>query len=243
MANNFMKGTCLALILARGGSKGLPGKNIKEFCGKPLIQWSIEHALGSKYVDHVAVSTDSENIASISLAAGADIPFIRPAYLSADTSSSIDALVHAIDFYESIGKYYEYILLLEPTSPLREVSDIDQCIEYSYSNDLEAVVSLTEAFSNHPRFMFKLGRTNSLSPYIESNILDANNLRRQDLDKCYALDGTLYLSKITSLRKNKGFYHQRTHGIVLPKWKSIEIDDYDDFVMAEALMRARQNLD
>jgi CMP-N-acetylneuraminic acid synthetase len=115
----------LTVVPARGGSKGLPGKNIKELIDKPLIAWSIQQGLASKYVNEVIVTTDSEEIADIAKRYGARVPFLRPAHLAQDTSSTKDVIIHLIDELEKIGEFYDYILLLEPTSPLRETSDID----------------------------------------------------------------------------------------------------------------------
>ncbi len=121
--------TFLAIIPARGGSKGLPGKNIKELGGKPLIAWSIEAGLKSKYLDEVMVTTDSEEIASIAKQYGATVPFIRPEYLSNDTATTFDAVKHTIDFYRTeFKKEFNYIVLLEPTSPLREIDDMDDFV-------------------------------------------------------------------------------------------------------------------
>ena len=118
----------LPLILARGGSKGLPKKNIKPLCGKPLIAWTIEQALGSHRIDAVVVSTDDTEIANQSKAFGAKAPFLRPKELARDDSPSVDAILHAVNWFESHGKHFDTVLLLEPTSPLRKSDDIDKAI-------------------------------------------------------------------------------------------------------------------
>ena len=116
--------TFLTIIPARGGSKGLPGKNIKELCGKPLIAWSIEAGLGSQYIDEVMVTTDSQEIAGVARTFGASVPFLRPDELASDTATSFDVIKHAINFYENVlNKRFDYIVLLEPTSPLRTEAD------------------------------------------------------------------------------------------------------------------------
>ena len=122
--------TVIAIIPARGASKGLPGKNIKPLCGKPLIAWSIEAGLGSQYIDEVMVTTDSEKIAGIAREFGATVPFIRPAELASDTATSVDVIRHVLNFYEiKLYKNFEYTVVLEPTSPLRVKEDIDNDIE------------------------------------------------------------------------------------------------------------------
>ena len=112
----------LALIPARGGSKGLPRKNLLPLCGRPLVQWSVDTALSCTAIDSVVVSTDDDEIASIAVTAGAEVPFLRPAYLAGDTASSVDVIIHALDFLESQGRLFDLVLLLEPTSPLRQLS-------------------------------------------------------------------------------------------------------------------------
>ena len=127
----------LAIIPARGGSKGLPNKNIKNLCGKPLIAWSIEAGLKSKYIDEVMVSTDYKNIAYIAKKYGANVPFLRPSDLASDTATTFDTVIHTINFYRKIfKKKYDYIVLLEPTSPLRNDCDIDNMIKKVIKNEL-----------------------------------------------------------------------------------------------------------
>ena len=148
----------LAIIPARGGSKGLPGKNIKEICNKPLIAWSIEAGLKSKYLDEVSVSTDYESIANISKEYGANVPFLRPENLASDTATSFDAVKYSIDYYKNeLGKEFDYIVLLEPTSPLREDSDIDNMIEKLIENKekFDSIISMGEVHE-HPSIMKKL---------------------------------------------------------------------------------------
>ena len=229
--------SCLGIILARGGSKGLPGKNIKPLCGKPLINWSIDQGLQCSFVKDLIVSTDCEDIASVAIDAGAEVPFLRPKDLASDTSSSIDAIIHAIDYLYGFGRTYDYVLLLEPTSPLREVKDLEESFSLMINNDLESLVSVSEATTHHPNFMFTINSNHCMVPYL--NDQDSNGLRRQDLEPCYFLDGSIYLSAIKSLKSNCGFYHRNTYAFVLPKWKSLEIDDLDDFLMVEALMRCK----
>lgn len=226
----------LGIILARGGSKGLPGKNTRVLCGKPLIAWSINAALESKYIDDVIVSTDDEKIAEISRNYGAETPFLRPPALATDDAKSIDAILHALDFLAGKSRYYDTLALLEPTSPLRTPSDIDSALGYMLDNNLSSVVSVCKAESAHPSFMFSINPDNRLSPLKEAY---PNSLRRQDILPLYYLDGTIYCSKIKTLRAEKGFYHSETFAYLVPKWKALEIDDLDDFLMVEAIMKAK----
>ena len=227
----------LCVVPARGGSKGLPGKNIKMLIDKPLIAWSIEQGLGSKYVNEVIVSTDSEEVAEIAKNYGARVPFLRPDFLAQDDSSTADVLVHMINELEKIGETFDYILLLEPTSPLREVNDIDKAFEQLLSiPQAKSIVGISKVESQHPSFTVSLQNENN---FIQSK----NNfkvLRRQEIEELYFYEGSLYISEIKSYREKKNFYHKDTLGYIMPKWKSLEIDDEVDFIMTEALLLARQ---
>ena len=223
----------LALVPARSGSKGLPNKNILKLCGKPLLAWSIEAALASVYVDEVIVSTDSEEIASIAREYGASTPFIRPSYLASDDAGSIDVILHAIDFLEQRENPYHYLVLLEPTSPIRNKCDIDRSLEMVQKNKgATAIVSLTKVETTHPAFLMREGVDNFLHGYENTGIK-----RRQELSELYHVDGTIYVSEIESLRKKMTFYHEKTIAIKLEKWKSFEIDDDVDFCVVETLMK------
>lgn len=227
----------LCVVPARGGSKGLPGKNIKMLIDKPLIAWSIEQGLGSKYVNEVIVSTNSEEVAKIAKNYGARVPFLRPDFLAQDDSSTADVLVHMINELEKIGETFDYILLLEPTSPLREVNDIDKAFEQLLSiPQAKSIVGISKVESQHPSFTVSLQNENN---FIQSK----NNfkvLRRQEIEELYFYEGSLYISEIKSYREKKNFYHKDTLGYIMHKWKSLEIDDEVDFIMTEALLLARQ---
>jgi N-acylneuraminate cytidylyltransferase/CMP-N,N'-diacetyllegionaminic acid synthase len=225
----------IAIIPARGGSKGLPGKNIKPLCGKPLLAWSIEAGLGSQYIDEVMVTTDSEEIATIAREFGASVPFIRPSELASDTATSIDVIRHVLDFYEKkMKKSFDYTVLLEPTSPLRVKEDIDNAITQLLENpQASAVVGICKTESQNPAFLVKKNKNNFLVGYEN---LDMKILRRQDINDVYFFEGSVYVSDTAMLLTKNTFYHENTLGYEFPKWKSIEIDDLDDFIMVEALM-------
>lgn len=227
--------TFLAIIPARGGSKGLPGKNIKELCGKPLIAWSIEAGLKSKYVDEIVVSTDSAKIAEISKQYGANVPFLRPIELASDTATTFDAIGHTIDYYKhTLHREYDYIVLLEPTSPLREVDDIDKSIEKLLASDMDSIVGICRTEDQNPAFLVLKNEQDSIVGYENK---DMKVLRRQDIRDVYFFEGTIYISKTDVLLDKKTFYHESSLGYVVPKYKSLEIDDMDDFIMVEALMK------
>jgi len=237
----YKKKRILALITARGGSKGLPGKNIRLLNGKPLIAWSIEHGLKSRYVDKVVVSTDDKKIASTAKKYGAEVPFMRPAYLATDKSTSMDVILHAIGFLKAAGEEYDYIIILEPTSPLRETKDVDRSIEMLLNDKkgAESIVGVSEVVAAHPAFDVVINDKGFLSPYEGKR---SRYIRRQDLKKIYFFEGTVYVSEIKALKKKKTFYHDRTIPYIVPKWKSVEIDDIVDFFCAEAILKNKRKI-
>jgi CMP-N,N'-diacetyllegionaminic acid synthase len=228
----------LAVIPARSGSKGLPGKNIRLLIDKPLIAWSIEQALASKYISNVIVSTDSQEIADIAIQYGAQVPFLRPAHLAEDHSATSDVLIHLIDELSNINQTYEYLFLLEPTSPLRETIDIDLAYEKLISTtNAKSIVGVSEIEAQHPDFCVSL----DANGFLES----ANHfkvVRRQDIKSSFFFEGSIYISEIETYKAKKNFYHDKCLGFVFPKWKSFEIDDLTDFIIVEALLRNKDKI-
>jgi CMP-N,N'-diacetyllegionaminic acid synthase len=227
----------IAIVPARQGSKGLAKKNIINFIGKPLLAWSIEAALQSNYVDRIIVSTDSTEIAGVGEKFGADIPFIRPSYLSEDSSTSVEVICHAIEFMsEKLGENFDFVILLEPTSPLRTSEDVDLALEKLIgSPDARSLVSVGESESQHNKLQFNITESEFIS--VEPSSKKFVHIRRQDLARSYFLDGSIYLSYIHTLFEFASFVHGKTLTLSLPKWKNIEIDDEYDYVMALALGR------
>jgi CMP-N,N'-diacetyllegionaminic acid synthase len=227
--------TVLCIIPARGGSKGLPNKNILPLHGKPTIAWTIEKALESKSITDVVVSTDSEKIAEVALAFGAQVPFFRPKEISTDTASSISVIEHSIEFmYKEFGKKYEYVLLAEPTSPLRFENDFDSAIEKLVLNreKFDSLVTVGPV-RTHPSIMKRLDG-DSVVPYIE---LLENNSRRQELDEALFPFGVAYVAKTVALQNEKTFYTKRCLGLRIHESQCFEIDDIIDFVCIEAIMK------
>jgi CMP-N,N'-diacetyllegionaminic acid synthase len=225
----------IAIVPARAGSKGLLNKNIKMFCGKPLIGWTIEAALSSQYIDELIVSTDSHEIAEVARQMGAVVPFIRPSELATDTATSISVIDHALNFYkETFDRTFDYAVLLEPTSPLRSTNDIDEAIaQLLGSPKAQAVVGICKTETQHPAFLVEKDSEGFLAAYENNNM---QILRRQEISDVYFFEGSVYVSEIGALLEKKTFYHNSTIGYVMPKSRAIEIDDIYDFVMAEALM-------
>ncbi len=227
----------LALIPARAGSKGLPGKNIRPLMGKPLLAWPVEAARGSRYVDRVVVSTDSPVFAAIAQEHGADVPVLRPAELASDTAPSSVAVVHMLDHLEQAGERYDYLLLLEPTSPLTEATDIDSALERLEGNrDIaDAIISVSELVSSHPAFAVRCEKKGLIVPYEAENF--SLLPRRQDVEPVFGLDGSLYLSNVAAYRRHRSFCHARTLAHIMPAYKSPEVDSLLDFLLIETILK------
>ncbi|WP_411348133.1 cytidylyltransferase domain-containing protein [Paenibacillus sp. WLX2291] len=230
--------SCLAIIPARGGSKGLPGKNLIPLCGKPLIQYTIEAALQSNCIKEIVVSTDDEKIAKVAQQAGATVPFIRPAELATDEAKSIDVMIHAVKYYEqTLQKVFDYIVLLQPTSPLRSAQDIDQAfIDFQYYNaDSLQSVSLCD---HHP-YLLREMNDGVLYPYLHQ---EPSHLRRQDLQQVYMLNGAIYIMKRDLLMNNYQIIGKSNYGYIMPKRNSVDIDDIWDLKWAELILEQNENI-
>jgi CMP-N-acetylneuraminic acid synthetase len=222
----------LAVIPARGGSKGLPRKNIKNLCGKPLIAWTIEQAIKSSVIDKVLVTSDSEEIIDCAKSYGAAAPFKRPEHLSADDSPSIDAISHAVDFLE---EEYDIIALLEPTSPLRKDKDLDDALVKLIENwdNCDCVISVGKVALEHPAICKKIVNEN-LIPFVKE---ESDVTRRQELSDAYFPYGVIYASKAESLLEERTFYQNRIMPFIIERWQNYEIDDICDFMCIEAMMK------
>jgi N-acylneuraminate cytidylyltransferase/CMP-N,N'-diacetyllegionaminic acid synthase len=231
----------LGLVPARRGSKGLPLKNIRPLAGKPLLVWPIEAARKSRYVDRVVISTEDEEFATIAKAAGADVPFMRPAELATDASSSFEFITHALEVLGRMGEHYEYLVLLEPTSPLTEAEDIDRALErlISQQEHADSIVGVTALVTDHPACAIRVKDDGKIGPYLSENFKQLP--RRQDVEPVFSLDGSLYISTTEALLRERSFCHQRTLPYVTPRWKSLEVDDLVDFICIEAVL-ANRNL-
>jgi len=219
----------VAIIPARGGSKGIPKKNIRLLGGKPLIAYSIEAALKSKFIDRVIVSTENEEIAKIAKKYGAEI-IKRPRELAADETPTIDVIFHVLEIIK--GYYPKVIVVLQPTSPLRTTQDINSAVKLFLENDCESVVSVCEAEPS-PYWSFKIER-GYLKPIFGENYL---RMRRQKLPKLYVPNGAIEISRPEILHKYRSFYCKETTPYVMPPERSIDIDSEIDLKLAELLMK------
>ena len=210
----------LGLIPARGGSKGLPGKNLLPVRGRPLIAWTAEAALAARHIDRVVVSSDDDAILAAGRACGCET-LRRPAALASDTATTIDVVVHALD---SIGGH-DVVVLLQPTSPLRTSDDIDAACERFAASGAPACVSVSLA-EQSPYWMYRLGTGQTLEPIVD---LPAEATRRQDLPAVYALNGAIYIADAGRLRAARAFVGADTIAYVMPASRSIDIDTAEDF--------------
>lgn len=208
--------TVLAIIPARGGSKGVPRKNVREVAGKPLIAWTIEEAKKSKYIDRLIISSDDAEIIEVAKAWGCEAPFIRPAELAQDETPSIDLVLHAIDMLPK----YAWVVLLQVTSPLRSVTDIDGCIEHCVISQAHACVTVSET-EQSPYWMYTLRSDGKLQPLIASG---SSIERRQDLPSVFALNGAVYMAECSWLREHQTFMTEETAGFIMPLERSLDID-------------------
>ena len=220
----------LALIPARGGSKGIPHKNIAPLAGKPLIQYSIDAARGSSYIDSVLVSTDDEEIARVARACGAEVPFLRPEALASDTAKTIDAVLHAVETLRDMGEAFDSLVLLQPTSPLRTTAEIDGAIERFYTCGRKAVVSVSEV-SDHPILMRTIEQTDDgerLKPLLQVS----STVRRQDMPPFYRVNGSIYVNAVEELSRTTSF-NDNPVPYVMAKEHAIDIDEPADLKLAE----------
>lgn len=218
----------LALIPARGGSKGIPRKNVRPLGGKPLIAYTIEAALESSTVDDVVVTTDDEEIAAVAREHGAEVPFMRPAELAADESKTIDCVVHARDALRSMGREYDALVLLQPTSPLRAAGDIDEAASVWASHGRLGLCSVSVVEEN-PFLLRTLGEGGVVHPVISHG----STMRRQDVPTYYKVNGSIYINRFSELTLATSL-NDNPVGYVMPKGRSIDIDTLEDFRNAES---------
>ena len=219
------------VIPARAGSKGLPGKNIKNLNGKPLIAYTIEQAKNSKYIDRVIVSTESLDIAAISRKYGVDVPFMRPKKLASDKSSIFNVLLHAIKWMEEKKYSFDILVLLHATAPLRTIEDIDNSIKLLVDKNADNVFSVTEAHRN-PYFNMV-----EVHGKMVRRVKESNCVNRQSAPQVFDMNASIYVWWKDILKKKKSSFLRNSRIYVMPKERSIDIDDPIDFKIAEMLLR------
>ncbi|MEA4821530.1 MAG: acylneuraminate cytidylyltransferase family protein [Erysipelotrichales bacterium] len=224
----------LAIIPARGGSKGLPNKNIKLLNGKPLIAYTIEAALSSKYIDRVVVSTDSEEIAKISINYGAEVPFLRPSYLASDKSDALDTFIYTINkLYQSPNQISQFIIL-QPTSPLRNSNHIDSACELFFDKNADSVISVCK--TKPLEWAILINNDSKLREALPTTL---NN--RQDFKDVYIPNGAIYILDWNKFKSQRKYYFDNTYPYIMDKISSIDIDDVDDFKLVSAVTKCLIN--
>lgn len=221
----------LAIVPARSGSKELPDKNIKRMCGKPLMAYTIEAALKSGVCDCVHVSTDSKYYADIAKQYGADVPFLRKSRYATDNAKTWDVVKFVLDCYEKMGEYYNEIVLLQPTSPLRDARDIREAYSLMKRKDANAVVAVCET-SHSPLWTGTVAEDGNMRGFVKKKYRTIN---RQKIPTYYRVNGAIYCIKKGCLERIDNLYDDCCYAYVMSKKKSIDIDDEVDFLIAEAV--------
>ncbi|WP_312909851.1 acylneuraminate cytidylyltransferase family protein [Stutzerimonas nitrititolerans] len=219
----------LALITARAGSKGISRKNINPLAGRPLIAWTIAAARQSLYVDRLIVSSDGADIIRIAVEHGCEAPFVRPASLAREESSSMDVIEHAI---ASLDEHFDYLLLLQPTSPFRTAGDIDCFLNYCIENDADIAVSVSK-LKKHPMYMYRI-ENDRLVPFLDNGNVQ---LRRQDMPPAYEHNGALYFAKIDHLLRERSFNTSEAMAYITEGIINLDIDTPEDWERAELIAR------
>lgn len=227
----------LGIITARGGSKGIPRKNIRFMCEEPLISYTIRAAKKSTLLSRCIVSTEDDEIAAIARQYGADVPFMRPIELAQDKSSSIDVVNHAISALERVGEAYEYVMILQPTSPLRTGKDIDNCIRKAYETGADSIMSLVE-ISDFALGKLKRLEDDKILPLLKDE--GGQSSRRQDTPAVYKRNGAIFLTK-TALLKKGDLFGEDSRAYIMPPERSVDINEPFDFDVASCLL-AKQNI-
>lgn len=218
----------LAVITARGGSKGVPRKNVRDLGGKPLIAWTIEAARSSQYLDRIILSSDDAEIIAAAKEWGCEVPFTRPAELARDETPGVEPVLHALT---ALQEQFDYVVLLQPTSPLRTAADIDGCLERCRELGAPACVSVTEP-DKSPWWMYTLEENGRMRPLFPGDAA----ARRQDLPKVYALNGAVYAAERLWLERTRTFVTPETAAYLMPRARSLDIDTELDMVVCGLLL-------
>lgn len=220
-----------SIITARGGSKGIPKKNIKLLNEKPVIAYTIEESIKSNFIKQTYVTTEDSEISDISQEYGAEV-INRPKELAQDNSTSVDVILHSIQYLENNDELPDFFVLLQPTSPLRTKEDIENAIRLFIENECDALISVSQL--DHSSMMSFEIQNNFLTPNCDEKFL---NRRRQELPKFYCPNGAIYITTPTSIRKNKTFIPKKTTAYIMPPERSIDLDTAFDFKLAEFLLK------
>jgi N-acylneuraminate cytidylyltransferase len=223
----------LFLIPARGGSKGVPGKNIKPLGGKPLINYAIDAVKPLTAVENICVSTDADDIKATAEANGLSVPFIRPPYLAEDNSGTYEVCLHAVEFYEKMGRTFDILVILQPTSPFRTTENIREALQL-FSMDLDMVVSVKETKANPYTVLFEEDNDGYLVKSKQGDFI-----RRQDCPRVWEYNGAIYVINIESLKRSPLNKFKKTRKYVMEEAESVDIDTPLDWEFSEFLMKKK----
>lgn len=231
----MIKGKVLAIIPARAGSKRIPNKNLRSFFGHPLIVHAIKQALSCKFVDRVFVDTDSPAIAKISLSNGAEVPWLRPKRLAGDKSKIVDSILYSLQQFRLKEKYFpDYVMILQTTSPLREMKDIENCWKKMQETKASTILTVCPT---HPR-LYHLGKSSNL---ILLNGSEKKSTNIQAWPPGYVLNGCfVYIIKTSALIKEKTIITKNTKAVICDKWRSVDLDTVEDWALAEILYKNKK---
>lgn len=229
----------LGVVTARGGSKGIPHKNICDLCGKPLLQYTAEAALAARRLKRVILTTESESIARVGRACGLEVPFLRPAELARDDTPSLPVIQHALQWCEQRGDRYDAVLVLQPTNPLRRASDIDGAVELLIATGADSVISFTDIGEKHPARMKYIDAERRVTdpPFAES----FEGQRRQELNPLYLRDGSIYLVRRDVLMQQHTFKGNDCRAWMIPPERACNIDEPFDLELAAWLIQREAN--
>jgi len=231
----FCGKSIIAVIPARGGSKGVPAKNIRDVAGKPLLAWTIEQAKHSQVIDRTILSSDDQEIISVAQQWGCETPFVRPAELAQDTSSHIEPILHALNV---MPKQYDYVVMLQVTSPLRLSKDIDSCVELCIRQRAPACVSVTIP-DKSPYWMYTINEQGCINNLIGNGSVPLPMVRQQ-LPEVYVLNGAVYVAYVKWLLGTTSFLTPQTIPYIMPKERSLDIDNEMDINFASFLLKDGQ---
>ncbi|MCU1807081.1 acylneuraminate cytidylyltransferase family protein [Cytobacillus firmus] len=229
----FMNQRFLAVIPARGGSKGIPKKNIIDLNGKPLIQYTIDAAKESKYIDDIVVSTDNQDIAEVAKQCGADVPFIRPADLASDSAKTIDVLIHTVSELKKLGKTYDFLILLQPTQPLRLSEHIDEAVEKIVSTGKASLASVSKV-QEHPLLIRSINGNDELVPLLNSS----STVRRQDFPDYFKVNGAIYINLLKDLNHETSL-NDNIVPYEMDYRYSVDIDEMIDLDIAKLILASK----
>lgn len=225
---------CVGLIPARGGSKRLPHKNLLPLAGRPLLAWTVEAARTARHLDRVVLSTDDDELAAIGREYGADVPFARPAELASDTAATVDVVLHALRTLQAQGEHYDYVVILQPTSPLRTAQDIDGALELAQEKQADAVIGVCET-DHPPEWSNTLPDDLSMAGFFRPGI---RGTRSQDLPKSYRLNGAVYVYRCDRLLAEGSLVmDDNSYAYVMPRERSVDIDSAIDFEIAQLFLQ------